>query len=151
MTLEHLIQSAAAALGMHDFRYTRGATCELELGNGLQMVIEPSRSEEAVHLYAVVGDVPVTDREKFMETLLRAQLFHREVGEGCCFGLDDEAGEIMLNRKVSTAELGEDQFLAILNEFANWATFWTTRLASPELTGSSAGSDVIESSSFIRA
>jgi hypothetical protein len=150
MTLEHLIQSAAATLGMDDFRYSPGATCELELGNGLQMVIEPSRSEEAVHLYAVVGDVPVIDREKFMETLLKAQLFHREVGEGCCFGLDDEAEEIILNRKVSTAELGEDQFLAILNEFANWASFWKTRLESPESTGS-AGADAIESSSFIRA
>jgi hypothetical protein len=131
MTLEQLILSAAAALGDPGFQYTRDKTCDMVLANGLHLVIEPSRTEEAVHLYAVVGNLPAFDREVFAETLLRAQLFHREMGEGCCFGLDDDTDEILLNRKLSIQNLGEESFLSVLNEFANWASYWRDKLQAP--------------------
>lgn len=131
MTLEQLILSAATALGNPGFQYTRDKTCDMVLANGLQIVIEPSRTEEAVHIYAVVGNLPAFDRENVAESLLRAQLFHREMGEGCCFGLDDDTDELLLNRKLTTQNLDEAGFLAVLNEFANWATYWRDKLQSP--------------------
>ena len=131
MTLEQLILSAATALGNPGFQYTRDKTCDMVLSNGLHLVIEPSRTEEAVHLYAVVGNLPAFDRGGSAESLLRAQLFHREMGEGCCFGLGDDTDEILLNRKLTTQNLDETGFLAVLNEFANWATHWRDKLQAP--------------------
>lgn len=75
MTLEELVLSAAAALGNPGFQYTRDKTCDMVLANGLHLVIEPSRTEEAVHLYAVVGTLPSFDRGLFAETLLRPSCF----------------------------------------------------------------------------
>lgn len=142
MTLEQLILSAATALGDPGFQYTRDKTCDMVLANGLQLVIEPSRTEEAVHLYAVVGNLPAFDRGAFAESLLRAQLFHREMGEGCCFGLDDDTDEILLNRKLTTLNLDEVGFLAVLNEFANWASYWRDKLQSPPTVAAASAAPV---------
>lgn len=130
MTLDKLIVSAAAALGHADFQYVQGKTCDFLLPSGLHLVVEPSPAEEAVHLYAVIGSMPA-EPGRFAESLLQAQLFHREMGEGCCFGLDEGSGEIFLNRKLTTSNLEVEGFLAVLNEFANWTSYWHEKLQSP--------------------
>ncbi|HSJ04407.1 MAG: type III secretion system chaperone [Verrucomicrobium sp.] len=151
MTLEELIHSAAAFMGMPEFQYSAGHTLEVSLPDGLEMVLEPSRIEDAVHIYAVVGVLPSSENEKLMETLLRAQLFHREVGEGCCFGLDEDTNELFLNRKLSVSGLDEEAFVAALNEFASWATQWRDRLQTAHETSPANVGAGMDEMQFLRA
>jgi hypothetical protein len=128
MSLEELLQTTAATLGIRGFKYNRHESCEFVLGSQQSLFVEPAPLEDALHVYAEVGALPPAGREAVFETLLKAQLFHREVGEGCCFGLNDETGRILLNVKMSLQGLGEEKFLARLNEFANWASHWRDKL-----------------------
>lgn len=138
MSLEELLESTATTLGIYGFKYSRHESCEFVLGNEQTLVVEPAPSEEAVHIYADLGALPSGGREALFETLLKAQLFHREVGEGCCFGLNDETGRILLNVKMSLEGLGEERFLARLNEFANWASHWRDKLGA-DVSGAATG------------
>lgn len=151
MQIEEYIEQAAVALGQTGYRHQPGNTCVLSLPEGFDVVLEPAAAEEALHLYAPLGPLPAGSRETFFERLLAAQLFHREMGAGCCFGLDTEAGELLLNQKVNVQELSPEAFLKLLNEFANWALYWRQAVSGQPAVSQAAPHHLNEQAQFFRA
>jgi hypothetical protein len=155
MILSNLLVELAARLGNPDICLNEAGVCRLVLDGQFGISIEKTATDDGAILYSVVGQVPAADREAFYTRLLSAQLYAREIGEGCAFGLDSDTGEIVLCRKLSLGSFDAAAFYAALNEFANWAEYWTGHLgvASEPAAGSSAETSDSEyaSSHFIRA
>jgi hypothetical protein len=153
MSLETLVASVGEALNVQDLRLNENKVCEFTVDERLTISIEASALEDAAHFYVLVTRAPDTGRAEFYAQLLEAQLYNRELGEGIAFGLDQETGEISLNRKLSLANVEDDSFLAALNEFVNWADYWQQKLADPNASVAQPVSDesVFSSGRFIRA
>lgn len=153
MSFETLVASVGEALNISDLRLNENKVCEFTVDERLTVSIEASTFDDAAHFYALVTRALETGREEFYAQLLEAQLYNRELGEGIAFGLDQETGEISLNRKLSLAGVENESFLAALNEFVNWADYWQQKLADPNASVAQPTSDenAFSSANFIRA
>ncbi|GEP43703.1 type III secretion system chaperone [Brevifollis gellanilyticus] len=134
MSLEQLLASLATELDLPDLALSENGTCQLTFDDKLSITIEQAPQEDSAHVYATVGRAPESDREDFFAALLEAQLFSREVGEGCTLGLDRSTDEVLLCRKLRLADLDEAGFSSALTEFMNWSEHWLEKLAG-DITG----------------
>lgn len=132
MSLDQLILTLATELQLPELSLNANGTCQLVMDDNLAITIEDAPLERSAHLYAKVASTPDTGREDFFAALLEAQLFGREVGEGCAFGYERATGEILLCRKISLGAVDESTFSQILTEFVNWAEHWSTKLSGSE-------------------
>lgn len=132
MPLDELLAALAEKLQAPALSLNEAGVCRIVIGGKLGISMEKSAYDDAVIIYSLLGNVPAENREAFYARLLSAQLYSREIGEGCSFGLDEETGEIVLCRKLGLAGVDVDAFHAALSEFANWAEYWNERLALPE-------------------
>ena len=130
MPLEDYARPLAEALGLPEVQITNDA-CQFTIAEKLTIVIEVVSNEGTAHFYAVVAEIPSGNTEAWCAKLLEAQLFHKEMGERCCFGLDQSSGLVYLNSMFSLSAGGgdEDEFISALHEFANWAERWQDVLA----------------------
>lgn len=132
MSLDILVRALATELNVPDLALNANGNCQLVIDGQLAVTIEEAPAERCAHFYCTVGHVPEVGREAYFATLLEAQLFGREVGEGCAFGYDRPTNEVLLCRKLSLSGLEADAFSAALGEFVNWAFHWTEKLGDPE-------------------
>ncbi len=154
MSLHNLLEAVATDLGVPELRLSPGGVCQIIVDGDLAVSIEDAPLEQAAHLYSSVANVPETRREEFYAALLEAQLFGREIGDGCVFGLEPSSGELLLCRKLNLANVEPAEFSDALGEFINWAEHWRTKLAAFEKDGKdsqSAGGDSSFDRDFIRA
>jgi len=153
MPLEDYARPLAEALGLPEIQVVNNA-CQFIIGQKLTIVIEVLEDEEAAHFYAGVGQAPPNGAEGFYARLLEAQLFHQEMGERCCFGLDQSSGQVYLNGMFTLSPLGgdEEEFIAALHEFANWAEHWQDALAEDgaDSPGQGGSDGELESLHFLR-
>ncbi len=129
MSLEQLLSALATELDLPDLVLNDNGTCQLTIDDKLSVTIEEAPQDDSAHVYATVGRAPDSDREEFFAALLEAQLFSREVGDGCTLGLDRATDEILLCRKLRLTNLDEAGFSSALTEFLNWSEHWLEKLA----------------------
>ena len=129
MHLSDLLQALGQSLKVDGLELNDRGVCRLLLDGKLELNIEHAPVEDAVHLYSTLGKAPDVERESFFASLLEAQHFAREIGEGCAFGLDASTGDVLLHRKLSVGDLNEETFYQALNEFANWGDHWRAKLS----------------------
>lgn len=154
MELSELLQSLGKTLLLHDLQLNSQGVCQLIFEDRIEIHIEQAPAEEAAHLYAVLGKIPDEAKEPLYSRLLEAQLFFREVGDGCAFALDPEAGDILLNKRLVTTHLTEESFQETLSEFVNWVEHWQEQLSGHEPAGEpqhSAHEDILSSLAYLKA
>ena len=149
MHLQNLLNSIARDLELPSLDLNPSGVCQFTVDGHMTVIIEEDSLENSVHLYAGVGRVPDYERELFYAELLQAQLFHREIGEGCALGLHAESGEIILCRKLGISNLDEASFSNNLSEFINWADYWMEKLNPLKVT-EGGESVALETAGFIR-
>lgn len=149
MNLDQLLLGLAEELELPELQLNPNGVCQLLVDDDLAVTIENAPLENAVHLYVLLGKMPEKGRESLMTTLLEAQLFQRETGEGSAFGYDSQTDEIFLCRRLSLGGLGQEEFRTALTEITNWGGHWMAKIAS----ANDRVSDSIESAldHFIRA
>ena len=128
MKLNELLAELGATLGIEGVELDDNGLCCLRIDSEILIYVEEVTERHAAILYSPVGVLPEEKKEALFERLLGAQLFGREIGEGCSFGLLDESGEILLNRVLSLDKLDGSGFYEAVNQMANWADYWTKRL-----------------------
>ncbi len=130
MLLAELLREVAEDLGLPELTLNASGVCQVVVDGHLEVTLEEVPLEQSVHIYSAVASVPDSGREEYFASLLEAQLFGREIGEGAAFGFDRDAGDILLCRKLSLTDMDGERLAAALNEFVNWAEHWKTKLSS---------------------
>lgn len=151
MSADQLIAALAAELQIPDLALNPQGVCQLSVEGKLLVNIEEAKLEARLHLYSEIAMVPAVERETFYATLLSAQLFGQEIGDGCSFGLDESSGSILLCRSISSASVEEESFIAAVEEFMNWAEHWQQKLGGQVDDEEYAPDEEIPDASFIRA
>ncbi|GAA5149638.1 hypothetical protein GCM10023213_47610 [Prosthecobacter algae] len=151
MSLSEILASLPPELGLQDLASDANGICELAVDDRLKILIEEEPQTLSLHLYSVVASVAEMDAVPAFATVLEAQLFGREIGEGMAFGLDQATSEIVLWRKMYSGNLEPDTFAEALTEFINWAEHWQTRLGTEGMSHSDLNLESTANEFFIRA
>lgn len=149
MTLNQLVQAFAEEIDLPELQLNAMGVCQLAVDGGVAVTIEDAPLEDAAHLYASLGRLPVPDREALMLKLLEAQLFNREIGEGCAFGYDPESEELLVCRRLSLLGMEPEAFTVAITELIHWTEHWMEKLAEDHSV--EAASLALESEHYIRA
>ena len=149
MTLDQLVQAFAQEIHVPELELNASGVCQLALEDGVEVTIEDAPLEEAAHLYASLGRLPEVGREALLLKLLEAQLFHREIGEGCAFGYDSESEELLLCRRLSLSGMEPAAFSAAITELINWTEHWMEKMAKDDTEAGS--SPALATENLIRA
>lgn len=126
--LENLISAIAEQYKIEGLRMNENGVCKMLVEGRLEIYIEDAPMDQRAHMYCMIARAPESQVQAFYETLLGAQLFGREMGMGCCFGLSKETGELFLNRTIRPEGMSEEDFVEALSEFINWADHWSLKL-----------------------
>ncbi len=94
--------------------------------------LEYAASNDALYLYAVVGDIPYDDQARLSMygAMLEANLFGHETGGGT-LAVDDTTGELMLTRHIELAVADVEHLSRAIEQLVSAAAEWRKRLDSP--------------------
>lgn len=114
------IQTYLGALGQHlnidDLRLDKHKVCRIAFNGGFDVFIEPGIEPYTIHLYAVLGSLPLSSRESFYEAVFEKNLFGKHTGEMqiCC---DVKAEEVLLYYRYHQQQMNVDYFIQIFDQF----------------------------------
>ncbi|MDR2200571.1 MAG: CesT family type III secretion system chaperone [Puniceicoccales bacterium] len=111
-----LFQSIASQLG---FQVTLGENnlCNIKRkSTGEETIIELPNNDETLYIYAVIGDVPFANREKFFEYVLKLNLHGNGTGKGI-IGIDMQTNKFILSRPFPIKSLDDGLLLQSIGEF----------------------------------
>lgn len=130
MTLPDLLQGLSRSLDLAPLELNDQGVCQLVIDDRLTVSIEHLAGENRAQTYAVIAALPVDEdrRAALYASLLEAQLFSKEIGQGCTFGLDAKAGEILIQKSLELELLDAATFADELGELVNWALHWHEKL-----------------------
>ena len=128
VSLDVLLSSVSGRDGLPDLSLNDQGVCQLRVDDRLTITLEAIPQEAGAHLYSVLIRTDDFGREALFETLLEAQLFGREIGDGMAFAYDRVTAEILLCRRLLAHEMSEDAFLSALTAFINWTDHWQMKL-----------------------
>jgi hypothetical protein len=115
-TVNELFQSIGDQLG---FQIVLGNNnlCNIQRkSTGEETIIEVPRNGEILYIYALIGDVPFNNREKFFEFILKLNLHGNGTGHGN-IGIDAKTNKFILSRSLSIKNLDDHYLLEVMNEF----------------------------------
>lgn len=126
------IDAAIAQLGQKmgvNLQLDDNRACRLVFGERLGVDFEaPTALPDHLIMTCVVGaDVFPHSRETVLESLLQANLFGRETGGGV-LALDDERGEVVLQRSLAMNQSNVQDLLIALELLLQSAEIWVDRL-----------------------
>lgn len=133
MTLALLVQQLADHLPLPGLSLNEQGVCQIRVEGSLTLTLEEVPGQDLAHVYAVLAPLPSSgpDREGVLLALLGGQLFGRELGAGLSFGVDEAAGEILLQSTLTPSMMDVGMLNLALGEFASWAGHWQARLGTP--------------------
>lgn len=92
----------------------------LPLDEGLAIQIEAI--PEGFRLFSPIAAIPETNREKFLQNVMLANLFGQGT-HGAVIGLNEEGSQLTLSKKIDYS-FDYSKFKEILEEFINTIDFW---------------------------
>ena len=127
-SLDTFVAHVGSLLNSPGLHLNQHRICRFTLDEKLEVAIEECNPPDAAHCYAVIAQLPASGRERIYTSMLEGQLFGAQIGDGMRFGLDSVEGEVLIERRISLQGLDNGEFTAALEEFVNWAFFWTDKL-----------------------
>jgi len=114
---------------------TEGGTLALAFDGDLTLNLEHDASQDALHLYAIVGQEPADQatRAAFYRQLLTANVFGHDTG-GAALGVDDLSGEVLLTWRLPLAGAEVSVLRDAVQSMVATAASWRERLAAPAQT-----------------
>jgi hypothetical protein len=115
-TINALFQSIAGDLG---FQIVLGENnlCNIKRkSTGEETIIELPHNDEMLYIYAVLSDIPFSNREKFFEFILKLNLHGSSTGHGV-IGIDIQTNKFVLSRLLPIKNLDEQLLLQAVGAF----------------------------------
>jgi hypothetical protein len=95
---------------------------------GEETIIELPNNDEMLYVYAVIGEVPFNNREKFFEFILKLNLHGTSTGHGI-IGIDVQTNKFVLSRLIPTKNLDEQLLLEAIGAFFSTVSQLREKLA----------------------
>lgn len=149
MSLDQLLRYVSQETGLPDLSLNSHGVCQFTVDDSIVITVEDAPLQSSAHFYSTIAHAPDSQRETLFATLLEAQLFGREIGEGSAFGFERSTGEILLCRTLRIDGVDNDGFAEALSEFIAWAEHWHSKLKGFSETSTTTVSEV--PTFFIRA
>ncbi|MBB5037698.1 type III secretion system chaperone [Prosthecobacter dejongeii] len=151
MNLNALLDLLPPEFRLQDSAKDARGICELVVDSSLKISIEEQPLTQDLYLYSVVASIAEADPTPLFETLLEAQLFSRELGEGISFGFDRAESAVLIWRKLGGENADSESCTRSLTEFINWAEHWQAKLNAPVVEADESDAGVSMPEHFIRA
>ncbi|HVZ45063.1 MAG TPA: type III secretion system chaperone [Ramlibacter sp.] len=138
MDPDQLLQSLGLALGLPNLRFDGNGCARLAIDGAPALNFERD-GNGAIHLYSVLGPLPMPDsREAVYTQLLQGNLFGASTA-GATLAIDELHGEVVLCRTVVTEFTSAPAFSTLVETFVDAAENWQGKLSkSPASNASSA-------------
>jgi hypothetical protein len=123
-----LFQSIAPDLG---FQIVLGSNnlCNVKRkSTGEETIIELPHNDEMLYVYAVIGETPFNNREKFFEFILKLNLHGSSTGHGV-IGIDIQTNKFVLSRIIPVSNLDEQLLLKAIGAFFSTVSQLREKLA----------------------
>ena len=116
---------------------SEAGTLALQFENDVILNLEHASSEDALHLYVIVGEDPYDDDERLAlyGGMLEANLFCHDTGGGS-LGLDDATGEILLTRRVELVVADVGYLSEAIETLVAAAMQWKSKIAGAAMSES---------------
>jgi hypothetical protein len=115
-TVNALFQSIATDLGFQIVLRENNLCNIKRKSTGEETIIELPHNDEMLCIYAVIGDVPLDNREKFFEFALKLNLHGTATGYGV-LGIDIQTNKLVLTRLLPIKNLDEKLLLQSVGTF----------------------------------
>jgi hypothetical protein len=117
---------------------SEAGTLALQFENDVILNLEHASSEDALHLYVIVGEDPYDDDERLAlyGGMLEANLFCHDTGGGS-LGLDDATGEILLTRRVELVVADVGYLSEAIETLVAAAMQWKSKIAGAAMSDES--------------
>ncbi|MBC7604523.1 MAG: type III secretion system chaperone [Ramlibacter sp.] len=126
MDTDQLLQSLGLALGLANLRFDANGCARLAVDGAPALNFERDAAG-GIHLYSVLGPLPIEEREAVYAQLLQGNLFGTSTA-GATLAVDELHGEIVLCRNVSAELMTAPAFESQVEAFVAAAEDWQGRL-----------------------
>jgi len=128
--ISRLIQELGEYIGLPGLELDETQACYLRFDD-LLLCLEIDDPQEKMLIYAPVAELPETDREELLLSLLKANLFWGET-RGATLAISLATNQVILQESLPLASLTSVALSTHLEAFVNQCEGWFSRLASPE-------------------
>ena len=125
--LKNLIAEFGASIGIPELTLDEENRCNL-MFDEVAVSFELSPDEDAVYIYAYLGDVVPGNNNALFASLLDANYLFRGTG-GATIGVDEASGRVVMIRSEDLSALRLSRFSSLAEEFINLAELWQKKLA----------------------
>lgn len=125
--LKNLIAEFGASLGIPDLALDEENRCNL-MFDEVAVSFELSPDEEAVYVYAYLGDVVRAGNKELFAALLDANYLFKGT-RGATIGVDEASGRVVMIRAEDLSAMRLSRFQSLVEEFINLAELWQKKLA----------------------
>lgn len=129
MDADQLLQALALNVGMPDLRFDDNGCACIAVDGGLAINFEREAEGGAIHVYSVIGPLPLDSREEVYRQLLDGNLYGTATA-GATLAVDSLRNEVVLCRRFDAAAAGS-AFFADVHGFVAAAEDWQERLRRP--------------------
>ena len=125
--LKNLIAEFGASIGIPELTLDEENRCNL-MFDEVAVSFELSPDEDAVYIYAYLGDVVRTGNGALFTALLGANYLFKGT-RGATIGVDEASGRVVMIRSEDLSALRLSRFSSLVEEFINLAELWQKKLA----------------------
>jgi hypothetical protein len=133
MEAQELLSSYGQLVGLRGVAFDAHGCARLKFSEDAAVNLEADPAGECIHLYAVLGPVPSTSRERLYRELLEGNLFGTRT-RGGALAIDKVQEEVILCRRVDLARADASALKQMLDEFVSATQHWQDAFDSGDLT-----------------
>jgi hypothetical protein len=130
MDADQLLQSLAVNVGMPELRFDNNGCARIAVDGAPAVNFEREEDGDALHVYSVIGPLPVENREAVYRQLLDANLYGNATG-GASLAVDTLRAEVVLCRTFGAGVASAAAFVADVESLVAAAEDWQERLKRP--------------------
>lgn len=135
-TAADLIAEFGRRIDLPRLELGRDGICSVVVGDRIEISFEAPPASESLIMTGHLGPLP-SDRSEFLLSLLRAN-HNGDATDGGAIALDPRSGELVLTKRIELATVQIDAFVAAVERFVRFVTFWLDYLPKL-LQGAAAG------------
>lgn len=132
MKVHDFLAELGQKMGLPQLGLDEDNCCRLVFDETIPVDFEYVESDKVLHLSSAVAPLPIQNKERFYEKLLRANLFGVETG-GASFALNAVDSDIILFRSCDIENLDFTDACLILENFIQAAEAWKEKLHDESL------------------
>lgn len=136
MDADQLLQNLAVALELPELRFDANGCARIAVDGAPALNFERA-ANGSIHLYSVLGSLPLERQEAYYRQMLEGNLFGTATG-GAALAVDGTQGEVVLCRTVHVDHVAAADFSTMVEEFVTAAEDWLSKLSqAPIVSGAS--------------